>query len=228
MSGRVLVVDDEYLIHEWLRAHLEEEGYRVDVAENLAAARQSFEDQPADAALLDLKLPDGSGMDLLQEFLEADPDLVVILLTAYGDVATAVEAVKAGAYHFLEKPPKLEEVLITLQKGLETRSLRRTVSALRRQHGWELAGVEIVGRSPAMKRLVEMIGKVAASEGSTVLLRGESGVGKEVVAQAIHARSARAEFPFLEVNCTALPETLLESELFGHEKGAFTDAKQRK
>jgi DNA-binding NtrC family response regulator len=153
---------------------------------------------------------------------------VAIILTAYGDVATAVEAVKGGAYHFLEKPPKLEDVLITLDKGLETRSLRRTVSALQRQHGWEFAGVEIVGRSAAMQRIVDMIEKVGASETGTVLLRGESGVGKEVVARAIHARSPRADHAFLEVNCTALPETLIESELFGYERGAFTDAKQRK
>lgn len=225
---RVLVVDDEYLIREWLQAHLGEEGYRVAVAESLAEARAKFHETPPDGVLLDLKLPDGSGLDLLGELVETDPDLVVIILTAYGDVATAVQAVKSGAYHFLEKPPKLEDVLITLEKGLETRSLRRTVSGLRRQHGWEFAGVEIVGRSEAMQRVVHMIGKVAASEGSTVLLRGESGVGKEVVAQAIHARSPRADYAFLEINCTALPETLIESELFGYEKGAFTDAKQRK
>ncbi|MFQ6047037.1 MAG: sigma-54 interaction domain-containing protein, partial [Gemmatimonadales bacterium] len=109
-----------------------------------------------------------------------------------------------------------------------TRTLKRTVSVLRRQAGWQFADVEVVGRSSAMQHVVDMVGKVAASEGTTVLVRGESGVGKEVVARAIHARSARAEFPFLEINCTALPETLLESELFGHERGAFTDARQRK
>jgi two-component system, NtrC family, response regulator AtoC len=167
-------------------------------------------------------------MDLLAEFLEADPDLVVIMLSAHGDIATAVEAVKRGAHHFLEKPPKLEDIQVTLAKGLETRGLRRMVSGLRRQTGWQFAGVEVVGRSPSMERVVELVGKVAASDGTTVLLRGESGVGKEVVAQAIHARSPRRDFPFLEINCTAMPETLLESELFGHERGAFTDAKARK
>lgn len=227
-KARVLVVDDEYLIREWLQAHLSEAGHGVKTAADLAEARAAFQTQAPDAALLDLKLPDGSGMELLREFLEADPDLVAIILTAYGDVATAVQAVKAGAYHFLEKPPKLEDVLITLEKGLETRSLRRTISALRRQRGWEFAGVEIVGRSAIMQRIVDMIEKVGASETGTVLLRGESGVGKEVVARAIHARSPRAEHAFLEVNCTALPETLIESELFGYERGAFTDAKQRK
>jgi DNA-binding NtrC family response regulator len=225
---RLLVVDDEKLIRVWLEAHLEDAGYDIALAADARTARAAFAERPPDAVLLDLKLPDGSGMDLLREFHEADPDLVAVILSAHGDITTAVQAVKLGAYHFLEKPPKLEDVLVTLEKGLETRVLRRTVSGLRRQAGWQFAGVEVIGRSAAMQRVVELVGKVAASEGTTVMLRGESGVGKEVVGQAIHAQSARREFPFLEINCTALPETLLESELFGHEKGAFTDARERK
>jgi DNA-binding NtrC family response regulator len=224
----VLVVDDEKLIRVWLEAHLGEAGYQMSLAADCGAARATYTEHPPDAVLLDLRLPDGNGMDLLREFHEADPDLVAVMLSAHGDITTAVDAVKLGAYHFLEKPPRLEDLLVTLEKGLETRALRRTVSGLRRQAGWQFAGVEVIGRSAAMQRVVELVGKVAASEGTTVLLRGESGVGKEVVAQAIHARSARRDFPFLEINCTALPETLLESELFGHERGAFTDAKQRK
>ncbi len=225
---RVLVIDDENLIRVWLEAHVGEAGYVVDVAESAARARERFHSHPPDAALLDLRLPDGNGMDLLREFLEADPDLVAIILSAHGDIATAVEAVKLGAHHFLEKPPRLEDIRVTLARGLENRSLRRMVSGLRRQTGWQFAGVEVIGRSRAMERVVALVGRVAASEGTTVILRGESGVGKEVVAQAIHARSARRDFPFLEINCTALPESLLESELFGHEKGAFTDARARK
>ncbi len=227
-SAQILVVDDEDLIRVWLQAQLEEAGYSVSLAENAAAARSAFADSPPDAALLDLRLPDGNGLDLLKELMDIDSNVVAVILTAHGDIETAVEAVKLGAYHFLEKPPKLEDLLITLEKGLEARSLKRTVSGLRRQAGWQVAGVEIVGRSAAMKRVVDLVNRVAVSEGSTVLVRGESGVGKEVVARAIHAQSPRAEFPFLEINCTALPETLLESELFGHERGAFTDAKQRK
>lgn len=225
---RILVVDDERLIRVWLEAHVGEAGYCMDLAEDAGAARERFASHAPDAVLLDLKLPDGTGLDLLREFLEIDPDLIVIMLSAHGDIATAVEAVQLGAHHFLEKPPKLEDILVTLAKGLETRALRRAVSGLRRQTGWQFAGSEIVGRSEAMERVVGLVGKVAASGDTTVLLRGESGVGKEVVAQAIHARSPRREFAFLEINCTALPETLLESELFGHEKGAFTDAKARK
>ena len=224
----ILVVDDEHLIRIWLQTHLEEVGYKVTAAADAAAARAAFSDAPPDAVVLDLRLPDGNGLDLLKEFVEADPDITATILTAHGDIKTAVEAVKLGAYHFLEKPPKLEELLNALAKGLETRALKRTVSGLRRQAGWRFAGVEIVGRSAVMQRVVDLVGKVAASESTTVLVRGESGVGKEVVARAIHARSARAEFPFLEINCTALPESLLESELFGHERGAFTDARERK
>jgi DNA-binding NtrC family response regulator len=225
---RVLVVDDEHLIRVWLETHLKESGYDVVLAETAAAARRAFSESPPDAIVLDLRLPDGDGLDLLREFLDADPDVTITILSAHGDIGTAVRAVKSGAYHFLEKPPKLEELLNALEKGLETRTLKRTVSGLRRQAGWRFADVEIVGRSAAMQRVVDLVGKVAASDTTTVLVRGESGVGKEVVARAIHARSTRAEFPFLEINCTALPETLLESELFGHEKGAFTDARQRK
>ena len=226
-ESRVLVVDDENLIRVWLESHLGDAGYQVTVAEDAGMARAAFSETPPDAVVLDLKLPDGSGMDLLKEFLESDPDLTAIILSAHGDISTAVGALKLGAYHFLEKPPQLQELVNALAKGLEVRALKRTVSGLRRQTGWEFAGIQVVGRSAAMQRIVDLVGKVAASD-TTVLLRGESGVGKEVVAQAIHARSPRADFPFLEINCTALPETLLESELFGHERGAFTDARERK
>ncbi len=225
---RVLVVDDELLIRQYIEAVLEDEGFDVVLADSAAAARAAFEGGEIHAAILDLKLPDGDGMTLLKGFVETDPDVAVIMLSAHGDISTAVTAVKAGAFHFLEKPPKTEILVATLTKALEARSLKRTVSGLRRQAGWRIAHVEIVGRSAAMRKLVEIIGKVGASESATVLLRGESGVGKEVVAQAIHAKSDRADHPFLEINCTALPETLLESELFGHERGAFTDARERK
>jgi len=226
--ARVLVVDDEKLIRTWLEAHVGDAGYEVVLAGDAAAARKAFAEHGPAAVLLDLRLPDGSGMELCREFLDVDPDLVVVMLTAHGDIATAVEAVKLGAHHFLEKPPKLEDVLVALAKGLETQRLRRTVTGLRRQTGWLFEGLEVVGRSAAMRRVVELAGKVAESDGTTVLLRGESGVGKEVAAQLIHVRSSRRDFPFLEINCTALPEALLESELFGHEKGAFTDAHARK
>ena len=225
---RVLAVDDEKLIRVWLATHLEEAGYEVLTAGSLGEARTVLAENPVDALILDLRLPDGHGMDFLGEALESESELVVIVLSAHGDIETAVDAVKLGAYHFLEKPCKLDDLLNTLAKGLETRVLKRTVSGLRRQAGWQIEGVEIIGRSGAMRTIVELIEKVAESESTTVLVRGESGVGKEIVARAIHARSTRRDYPFLEINCTALPETLLESELFGYEKGAFTDARERK
>lgn len=225
---RVIAVDDEKLIRIWLATHLAEAGYDVSTVATLEEARTALAEKPVDALVLDLRLPDGHGIDFLPEVLEGESDPVVIVLSAHGDIETAVEAVKLGAYHFLEKPCTLEDLLITLEKGLETRGLRRTVSGLRRQAGWQIEGVDIVGRSGAMQTIVELIDRVAASDGTTVLVRGESGVGKQIVAQAIHARSARRDYPFLEINCTALPETLLESELFGYEKGAFTDARERK
>lgn len=229
MTGeRILVVDDEKLIRQYLEALLTEEGFDVILADTAAAAREAAMQHAPDAAILDLRLPDGDGMTLLKEFLEADPDMATLMLSAHGDIETAVEAVKLGAYTFLEKPPKTEVLLTTLAHALEARSLKRTVSGLRRQAGWQLSGITIIGRSPAMRDVVDFIAKVATSDSSTVLILGESGVGKEVVAQAIHAHGTRAKFPFLEINCTALPESLLESELFGHEKGAFTDAHQRK
>lgn len=157
----VLVVDDEKLIRVWLEAHLGDAGYQVQLAESAAAARELFQRTPPDAALLDLRLPDGNGMDLLKEFLETDDQLVAIILTAHGDISTAVDAVKLGAFHFLEKPPKLDDLRIMLEKALEARSLRRTVSGLRRQAGWQFAGVEIVGRSDAMQRIVDLVEKVA-------------------------------------------------------------------
>ena len=225
---RVLAVDDEKLIRVWLGTHLEEAGYEVLTAGTLGEARTLLEQHPIDALILDLRLPDGNGMEFLSEAMETESDLVVIVLSAHGDIETAIDAVKLGAYHFLEKPCTLDDLLITLEKGLETRVLKRTVSGLRRQAGWQIEDVEIIGRSGAMRTIVELIEKVAESEGTTVLVRGESGVGKEIVARAIHSRSTRRDYPFLEINCTALPETLLESELFGYEKGAFTDARERK
>lgn len=230
MSTRrvVAVVDDEELFRTWLSEHLGAAGYAVvEAATGREALRLAAEETPA-LMLLDLRLPDADGLELVTQLREIDRDLVVVIVTAYGEVQTAVNAVKAGAYHFLEKPVDLDDLLITIEKGLETQSLRREVAVLREQHRWQFANVEFVGRSLAVRQLAETLEKVARTESATVLLQGESGTGKDLVARAIHARSSRKEKPFLEINCTALPEQLVEAELFGHERGAFTDARERK
>jgi DNA-binding NtrC family response regulator len=224
----IAVVDDEELFRTWLSEHLSEAGYPVkQAATGDEAVRLVVRESPS-LMLLDLRLPDADGLELVTRLREIDRDLVVVIVTAYGEVQTAVQAVKSGAYHFLEKPLDLDDLFITVEKGLEAQRLRREVAALREQHRWQFASVELVGRSPAMCELVETVEKVARTESAMVLLQGESGTGKDLVARAIHAHSSRREQPFLVINCTTLPEALLEAELFGHERGAFTDAHERK
>jgi DNA-binding NtrC family response regulator len=230
MSARpvIAVVDDEDLFRSWLSEHLGEAGYSVkEAATGGEALRLATEESPS-LMLLDLRLPDADGLELVTRLHEIDRDLVVVIVTAYGEVQTAVRAVKAGAYHFLEKPVDLDDLLITIEKALEAQRLRQELAALRKQDRWQFANVEFVGRSLAVRQLAEIVEKVAHTESATVLLQGESGTGKDLVARAIHARSSRNERPFLEINCTALPEQLVEAELFGHERGAFTDARERK
>lgn len=224
----IAIVDDEELIRTWLSEHLNAAGYSVWCAATGEEATRLVADATPAVVLLDLRLPDVDGIDLIGRLHQIDRDLPIIMVTAYGEIEIAVEAVKAGAHYFLEKPVDLDDLLITIEKALETRQLRRQLAVLREQHRWQFAHVELVGRSAAMQRIAETVEKVARSESATVLLQGESGTGKDLVARAIHARSARSEQPFLEINCTALPEQLLESELFGHERGAFTDARERK
>ena len=224
----IVVVDDEDLIRTWLGESLRAAGYAVETAATGAEGRRLVLGADPALMLLDLRLPDGDGIQLLQEFREIDRELVFIIVTAYGEIETAVEAVKAGAYDFVEKPVDFDSLLLTIEKALETRKLRRQVAALREQHRWRFASIDLVGRSHAMQRIVETVGKVAEAETAAVLLTGESGTGKDLVARVIHAQSPRADQPFLEINCSALPENLVESELFGHERGAFTDARSRK
>jgi DNA-binding NtrC family response regulator len=224
----VLVVDDEQLIRWSLTDRLTQEGYKVVEAGTAKAALDRHAEGNVDLVLLDYKLPDGDGLSVLKSIKESDPDTLVILLTAYSTIDTAVEAMKLGAYHYANKPFNLDEIALLVEKALETTRLRREVRALRASQASPYGAEHIVGRSAAMMDVKALLQKVAASPASTVLLTGESGTGKDLAAKVLHYSSERASRPFMNITCSALPETILESELFGHERGAFTDARQQK
>jgi DNA-binding NtrC family response regulator len=225
----VAICDDEMLIRAWLVEHLGEAGYQVEAFALGGELVEAMRRDPADLILLDLRLPDGSGLDFLEELRAVDHAPPVIMATAYGEVETAVEAVRAGAFHFLEKPVELPKLLLLIEQALETQELMAEVRRYREGNRWQFSDVTLVGRSPSMRRVAETITQLGRrGNPATVLIRGESGTGKDVVARAIHARGPRNAAPFIAVNCTALPESLVESELFGHQAGAFTDARRAK
>jgi two-component system response regulator AtoC len=223
----ILVVDDEQLIRWSLTERLTSEGYRVVEAETAAAALAKH-DEGVDLVLLDYRLPDGDGLSVLKRIKERDSDTLVILLTAYASVDAAVDAMKLGAYHFANKPFNLDEVALLVEKALETTRLRREVRALRASQAQPFSFDRIVGESQAVVTVKALLKKVAESPASTVLLTGESGTGKDLAAKVLHYNSSRAAKPFMNITCSALPEALLESELFGHERGAFTGADRQK
>jgi DNA-binding NtrC family response regulator len=224
---RVLVVDDEKLIRFTLRESLAAEGYVMHEAAEVAEAERVFEEHRIDCAILDHKLPDGDGFQLMAKFKELAPDVPVILMTAYSTVEKAVEAMRAGAFTYVNKPFATDEMVLTVRNALETTQLRREVQSLR--HLQQTEGLSaVVGQSEAMRTILGLMKKLAASRANTVLLLGESGTGKGLLARALHDASERAGKPFMTITCTAIPESLLESELFGHERGAFTDAKAAK
>ncbi|MBD3178674.1 MAG: response regulator [Candidatus Latescibacteria bacterium] len=228
MPRKILIVDDEQTIRWSLGESLKSEGYTVEDTENGNKGLKSFSEDPADLAILDLKLPDTNGIELLKEIKKMDPDVPVIMMTAYGEIETAVEAIKCGAYDFLLKPFQIPKMKIAIKNAFEQSKLKNELHELKEKNREEYDFKNFVGKSRVMLEVFERVKKVGKSKASTILIQGESGTGKELVARAIHESSKGKNKPFMEINCAALPETLLESELFGHEKGAFTDAKRRK
>ncbi len=224
----ILLVDDQDTIRFFLEKTLRQEGYEAVTARTGAEAIEKAREVVPDLVLLDLKLPDMDGLEVLRRIKEVFPEIGVVMITAFGDIETAVTAMKHGAYDFVSKPINLDQLLMVIRKGLASERLNREVLELKRQMDPEVGFDYILGESGSMKRVYDVVQQVAKSDTTTVLIEGESGVGKEMVARLIHRYSNRANKPFMDINCASLPEQLLESELFGYEKGAFTDAKSQK
>jgi DNA-binding NtrC family response regulator len=224
----ILVVDDEKTLRYALKEGLSEEGYRVETAGDLASALAILNREEFHLALLDQKLPDGSGLEFLREIRSRYPDMQVVMMTAYGKFENAVEATKAGCFDYIGKPFELDHMKLVIKNALSQTRLSEEVTRLRAVERRRAGSTLIVGGSSKLAKIFETIRKVATAGNSTVLLQGETGVGKELLAREIHDLGPLHDGPFVELNCSAIPETLLESELFGYEKGAFTDAKRMK
>lgn len=220
MSRTLLIIDDEASIRSTLQGALEDEGYKVITAPHAQAGLEAIQLQSPDLVIMDIWMPDKDGLTTLQEMRQRGFELPAIIMSGHGNIEAAVKATKFGAFDFVEKPIELDRLLVLIRNALSAKDLVEENHALRKQNH---ARRPILGESPSMKHLQELVKKVAPTSGS-VLITGENGTGKEVIAKAIHALSTRFKKPFIEVNCAAIPEELIESELFGHEKGAFTGA----
>jgi DNA-binding NtrC family response regulator len=227
-AEKVLIVDDEKLVRWTLRQKCEEWGYRVLEADNGMAALRLAHNESPDLVLLDVRLPDASGIDLLEQIKKAGDARAVIMITADPQLEDVKTALKLGAYDFVGKPLDFDELSVAVKNALETTRLRNEVESLRGEVRRRAGYHNVVGVSAKMADLLGFVGKVAASEATTILIQGESGTGKDLVAKTIHYQSRRQDKPFVVINCSAIPETLMEAELFGHERGAFTDAKAMK
>ena len=227
-QGKLLVAEDEESLRFVLKRALEDEGYWVQTVANGNGARQSLTDSNYDVALLDIKLPDVDGLTVLKEIKEAGVDTAMILMTAQNTMRNAIGAMKSGAFDYITKPFDLDEVLVLVKRALDSRKLTRDFRELKEEVKKRFEpGVNIIGTSSSMQRVYKMIGQVVDTQ-ATILIQGESGTGKELVAKTIHYNSPRWNQPFIAINCAAIPRDLLESELFGHEKGSFTGALDRR
>ena len=228
MKPTVLIVDDDEVMRETLSDVLKRSGYEIFLEGSGNGALSVIRKNVIDLVLLDMRLPDGDGLEILKNIKEFDTEILVIIMTAYSDIQTAVSAMKSGAYHYINKPFELEELNLLIEKGLETKTL---INELRRLHRQQKEGDQnsrIFGVSPQLQYVKELIGMISKTNKTSVLIQGESGTGKELAANGIHYSSKRGHKPLMKINCSAIPDSLLESELFGHEKGAFTDAKATK
>lgn len=228
MKPSILIVDDDEVMQQTLSDVLKKKGYEIFSVGAGNGALSIIKKNIIDLVLLDMRLPDVDGIEVLKKIKEFDTEILVIMMTAYSDVQTAVSAMKSGAYHYINKPFELEELKLLIEKGLETKSLINEVRRLHRQQKEEFQNSHIHGVSPQIQYVRELIGMISKTHKTSVLIQGESGTGKELAANAIHYNSKRGNKPLMKINCSAIPDSLLESELFGYEKGAFTDAKNTK
>jgi two-component system response regulator HydG len=224
MSGNILIVDDEQSMCEMLDAGLKKRGFTTTWRTSAAEAFELVIAQDFDAVVADVNMRGMSGIELCERVAKNRPDVPVVVITAFGSLETAISAMRAGAYDFITKPFEIDQLKLTLERAVQHRTLREEVRRLRRAVDESQRFEEILGTSPAMKKVYDLLDRISDSDAS-VLITGESGTGKELVARALHKRGRRAGGPFVPINCSAMPETLLESELFGHARGAFTDAK---
>ncbi|MBM4305071.1 MAG: sigma-54-dependent Fis family transcriptional regulator [Deltaproteobacteria bacterium] len=221
--SRILVVDDEESIREFFQIMLKREGYEVFTASNGREGFEFLKKNPVDLIISDIQMPEMSGLELLSKIKEFDPEMIMVMITAFGSTEIAVEAMKRGAYDYVQKPFKIDEVKIVIRQALEKRTLKIENQQLKKELGTKYAFDNIIGGAPPMLRIYELVKRVANTK-SSVLINGESGTGKELIARAIHYNGPLKDKPFVTVNCGAIPENLMESEMFGHKKGSFTGA----